>query len=117
MSTQGGSGDLFVAPFERPRNQKRVATAIGGAAHWSANGRELFFNRASPDGMALYTVPIDPATGAAAGPEQLLFRRVGGVTWSASPDGARFLLSIEAGAPQRMHIEVALDWTKLPRAK
>ena len=117
MTTQGATGDLFVAPLDRPRNQKRVATAISGLVQWSANGRELFYHRTSADGMALYALPIDPATGDAAGPEQLLFRRVGGVTWSAAPDGSRFLLSIENGAPQRTHIELALDWTKLPRAK
>ncbi len=117
VGTVGGSGDLFVAPFDRPRNQKRLATAIDGLVQWSANGRELLYHRTSADGMAVYALPFDPATGAAAGPEQLLFRRVGGVTWSAAPDGSRFLFSIENGAPQRMHIEVALDWTKLPRAK
>jgi Tol biopolymer transport system component len=117
VTTQGGTGDLFVAPLDRPRNQKRLATAISGLVQWSANGRELFYHRTSPDGMAVYALPFDPTTGAAAGPEQLLFRRVGGVTWSAAPDGSRFLLSIENGAPQRTRIELGLDWTKLPRAK
>ena len=67
VSTQGGPGDLFVAPFDRPRNQKRVATAVDGLVQWSANGRELFYHRTSADGMAVYALPFDPATGAAAG--------------------------------------------------
>ncbi len=110
-------GDLFVAPLDRPRSQKRVATAVLGNTQWAANGRELLFSRNSADGMALFAVPIDPATGVAAGPEQRLFGVAGGVTWSASPDGSRFLLSIENGPRQRMHVEVALDWTRLPQGK
>jgi len=113
----GGPGDLYVAPIDRPRNQKRIATGTTGTAQWSASGRELFFQRRDTDGMAIFVLPIDPATGAAVGPEQLLFRRVGGATWGAAPDGSRFLLSIEEGVPQRTRIELGLDWTKLPRAK
>ncbi len=107
--------DLYVAPFDRPRNQKRVVSGIDDAAQWSANGRELVYLREAPGGLTCYALPIDPATGTVAGPERVLFTRPGIVAWTPARDGSRFLLSVEDGPPQRVHVELALDWTKLPR--
>jgi hypothetical protein len=60
---------------------------------------------------------MDPATGMPAGPEQKLFNREGMVDFAVSPDGSRFLASVEDGQTRTPFAEIVLDWTKLPRAR
>ncbi len=111
--TLRSNSDLHVAPVDRARQQRRVAANLGKAISWSGN--ELLFDRSEGEGQAILALPMDRTSSASAGPERVLFRRGDMIAWSVSRDGQRFLLSLRKATPSRTYLELALDWTKLPR--
>jgi len=111
------NADLHVSPIERPLDERRIATGVAGAPRWAADGRELLFARSDAEVGSLHAIPMDPATGMPTGPERLLFKSSDVIGWAVSGDGQRILGSLQTGRPEPARLEIALDWTKLPRAE
>jgi dipeptidyl aminopeptidase/acylaminoacyl peptidase len=91
-STEAGPRDIFVEPF--PQNGLRVRVTSGRRPLWSADGKEIFFDR---DDAQLYVVPITAGASPTVGtPTPLPIKGFmqGGARrmYDITPDGTQFVM-------------------------
>jgi Tol biopolymer transport system component len=112
-AVEGAARHVYVSTFPAVAERWRVSPAYGSDPQWRADGRELYYVDRE---QTLVAVPIDPATGAPAGPQQPLFRatfeksglRIGRA-YAPAPDGSRFLVNEVLRDPQ-YPLWTALNW-------
>jgi eukaryotic-like serine/threonine-protein kinase len=119
-STETGTPEVYVAPIGEPNNRRRVSLGGGSTPRWRGDGRELFYT--SADNRSIMAVPIEPGPTFKAGLPERLFSmnampiardRARNAVYDVSPDGQRFLVSLQAGEPTSSQITVVLNWTNL----
>ena len=117
QSDESGRREIYVNPFDRPGESRKVSTAGGSAPRWAHDGHELFFNRgremwavAVRDGL---TLTLGEPHKLFEGPYELPYASADTVSsFDVAPDG-KFLLAMLSGSPPPVHeIEVAVDWTE-----
>ena len=110
-----GRSEVFVQAYPGPGGKWRVSTGGGGASHWRADGRELFYR--TPDGM-LMAVPVRAeGDGLDVGAPVTLFQRPSPAStllrnsYDVSPDGQRFLVNVLLEDRDRGGtINVVINW-------
>jgi Tol biopolymer transport system component len=112
-AVEGSARHVYVSTFPAAGERWRVSPARGSDPQWRADGRELYYIDRE---QTLVAVPIDPATGAPAGPQQPLFRATFdksgvrlGRAYAPAPDGSRFLVNEVLRDPQ-YPLWAALNW-------
>jgi serine/threonine-protein kinase len=104
VSNESGGDDVYVATFPSLGGKQKVSSAGGVQPVWSRDGRELFYFQ----GNRLMSVAVDGDTFGR--PEPLFtFDRAAGTGYDVSPDGSRFLMIREEGAPLT-EIQIVLNW-------
>jgi serine/threonine-protein kinase len=116
VASTGDVPEIVVGPAGNPERRWPVAER-GRFPAWSANGRELLFFEAA----AIHAVPIDPATGQAAGRARKVVDLPPGVSVDSTEpggDGQRFLARerVDEAAP-RVDIRIVLNWLEELRDK
>jgi eukaryotic-like serine/threonine-protein kinase len=118
-SADSGRREVYVQRFPDGSGRQQVSVNGGAAAHWSPDGREIFF--LSPDGKIM-AASFDATGGAprisipaplfAATRAQLESAYVGSETfnWDVFPDGQRFLVCEPVSEIDPTAITVVLDW-------
>jgi serine/threonine-protein kinase len=107
-SSESGHTQVYVRPFPNAKDaQHQISTEGGRSPVWAPSGRELFF--AAGSSMMAATVQLTPAFSASR-PTKLFDahamaldgRFLGGTarTFDISPDGQRFLMLKQTGAPR-----------------
>ncbi len=78
---------------------------------WARGGKEILFVAGQGRDTSVMSVPIESGNEIAAGPPRPLFTRGGLVSFAATQDGERLLLSVESGETPPPHIDLTLNWT------
>jgi Tol biopolymer transport system component len=105
--------EIYVEPFRRPGERRRVSLDGGSQSRWRGDGRELFYR--SNDGQLMAVDVREGASGLEVGTPEVLVSAdaltdaVG--SYAVTPDGQRFLVKmrIEGDVPQRIH--VVTNWS------
>ncbi len=126
-SDQTGRFEVYVERFPELGERRQISIDGGRAPTWSPVGRELFYRR---DGdSAMMTVPIDTEPVFTPGRPEVVFeaqyRAGGGVArnYDVAPDGERFLMVKQGGAPTdgvgdlAPEITVVLNWFEELKAR
>jgi Tol biopolymer transport system component len=119
VSNQTGRDEVYVRPFPPSTGMWRISTEGGTEPRWRRDGRELFYIAADQNVMA---VPVESGTARfQSGIPGALFksRSSHGGIWSydVTPDGQRFVMSVNVGDPVPPII-VVLNWTMwLPHSR
>jgi len=125
-SDPSGTPEVYLAPFpDVHASTKQVSTSGGTRPLWSKDGRELFYYVA-PD--TIMSVPVTPGPNLVLGKPAVVIKGTyalalnAGRHYDVSPDGKRFLLLVDATAPDgkkpappEMHL--VLNWTEELKAK
>ena len=110
-SSELGSMEIFVAPFDDGTARQRVSPQGGRNPTWSPAGDELYYTHED----ALYAVSFESERGALGVPHELFSlgesREVMGV--EISPDGERFLIAVSDRSEFRSDITVVLGWRSM----
>ncbi len=115
-SDESGRSEVYVQPFQRPGETRRISAAGGSLPRWRRDGRELFY--IGPDGQ-LMAVPMRLGASLEPGTPAVLFTLAANPVvrthYDVSHDGQRFLVvSPEPGAVSAP--TVVLNWTAdMPR--
>jgi Tol biopolymer transport system component len=115
VSDESGRGEVYVTAFPVPGQKQRVSTEGGMRPQWRGDGRELFYR--GLDG-SLVAVEVDAAgEGLVIGRTERLFQMPPGPsqapTYSAMPDGQRFLVVTPRGTDASNPLAVVLNWPRL----
>ena len=103
-SNESGQFDIYIDAFPKPGSRARVTTAGGSEPRWSADGRELFFRRASE----IHAVTLD---GFEVRSMARLFDAGGGIrAFDVSRDG-RFLLNLPANNHTAAAATIVSHWS------
>jgi Tol biopolymer transport system component len=106
-SDESGTYDLYLCSFPDARNKQMIATGAG--PRWSGDGSELFY--LSPGGD-LMSVSVVEQPKLIIGRPEPLFHAGDVVSYDASRDGRRFLVSVRSGrAPTQTPITIVVNWT------
>ncbi|HEY6118682.1 MAG TPA: hypothetical protein VIV66_01925, partial [Pyrinomonadaceae bacterium] len=95
QSNENGRPEIYVRDLGETGGRWQISTAGGEDAHWSADGRELYYR----NGGFLLVVPIETRPAFQAGtPKNLFndavnFRSNSGETYDVDPRGGRFLMT------------------------
>ena len=110
QSNETGRNEIFVQPFPGPGRSWQISTTGGTGAQWRGDGREIFY--LAPDNRLMAVpVTIDAKTSAAdAGNPVALFALRPGATYTATPDGRRFLINTPTDAATASPITVVVNW-------
>ncbi len=131
-SNESGQMEVYVQRFPEMVDRRQISVGGGRRAQWSADGRELVYERAPSGGPpeALVRVPLDvdgsdPPSLIVGAAEHLFewqyFARSGFRYADMSPDGQRLLMittgdQTSADAP-RPQIDVVLNWSEELKAR
>lgn len=118
QSDESGQNEIFVRPFPDVDSALYpVSTAGGSRPRWSSGGDELFYY-VNPG--TIMTVPVDSGAELVLGRPEVAVQgayarpRNTGTHYDVSPDGRRFLLIVEEGAPEgestAPQITLVLNW-------
>jgi Tol biopolymer transport system component len=116
QSNEQSTADVFVRPFSpegRVLGGARylVSSGLSILPRWGADGRPLVFMTPGDDQMS--AVDVDTSRGFQAGNPRRLFPApppVGGVGWSLSQDGKRFLFVTTPNGGRTAPFTVVLNW-------
>jgi Tol biopolymer transport system component len=108
VSDETGQNEVYVEPYPAPAGKLQASVGGGMRPRWSADGRTLFYNKASQ----FFEVPV--AVSGALGKPKLLFEKDvdsggGSGGFDVTPDGQRFLVTREIH-PQKKEIVVMIGW-------
>ena len=93
-------------------------SADGGAAPvWAKLGRELLYVSSQGRESAVMTVPVEPGPVFGAGAPRPILTRRGLVSFAATRDGERLLLSVESGETPPPCIGITLNWTAMLKGR
>jgi serine/threonine-protein kinase len=112
-SDESGRSEIYVSAFPGPGGRTVISTQGGQEAHWSNNGRELFYRA----GDRMMAVTFAPGSSPSVGSPRVLFEGryqvsdTGRAGFGVSSDGQRFLM-IEPTVPEQPATEfnIVLGW-------
>ncbi len=121
VSNESGKTEVYARPFPDVNKGKwQVSTSGGNSPLWSPDGRELFY---FSEDNSVMSVAVETKPTLSFGTPKVLFKNTnvgftvdGGTPWDISPDGKRFLMMKEAGAPSstevapRRKITIVVNW-------
>ena len=122
VSTESGSGEVYVQPYPGPGEKVRVSTNGGGEPLWSPNGRELFYRSQTTEAQQFLSAAVTSVSPFRTDTPRVMFESktfeydstVPIRSWNVSPDGQRFLLLRFAPQTDKpvtsMHL--VLNWTE-----
>jgi eukaryotic-like serine/threonine-protein kinase len=119
-SNESGRDEVYVVPYPGPGGKWQISTAGGNFPRWRADGKELFFQGAGEEIMA---VDVRAGTTFQVGAPKLLFRTrltqgaYPGDRWNVTRDGQRFLVDTPFGAAAAGYFVVVENWTTELRRK
>ena len=109
VSNESGTHEVYVQPYPGPGERHQISTKGGEQPVWNINGRELFYVQGGgfnpPSGATtLMSVRIATAPTFLAGAPEPVFESADlmtawGRNYDVAPDGQRFLLTLNKGAP------------------
>jgi Tol biopolymer transport system component len=103
----GGESHVYVQPFPGPAPRTTVSTEDSGSPRWSADGRQLYYNRA-PDVMV---VPVQTEPFLRLGPPQRVVENPQlRSPFDPTRDGRRFLSMTPRTAETPIELRVVLNW-------
>ena len=110
VSDESGRNEVYVEPYPGPGAKLQASAAGGMRPRWSADGRQLFYNRQN----AFYVVPVSSTPTLAVGKPLPLFEKevdAGGAigAFDVMPDGQHFLVTRELH-PENKEIVVTIGW-------
>jgi Tol biopolymer transport system component len=117
LSLETGQREVYVTPFPAGGRRTKVSTNGGWDPTWVRGGRELLY--LSQQGHDLSVMSVSIATGATltpGTPRPILTRR-DLVSFAATSDGERLLLSAESGDTPPPYISLTLNWTAAMRGR
>jgi Tol biopolymer transport system component len=120
-SNESGRFDIYVQPFPATGGKWLVSTGTGLEPHWRRDGKELYYVSGLPRRLMAVDVGTRAATFEASVP-RALFAITGspvGVVgpnarsgaFRASPDGQKFLVSLQPPAQASNSLTIVLNWT------
>ncbi|MDE0830414.1 MAG: hypothetical protein OSB03_14540 [Vicinamibacterales bacterium] len=111
-SNRSGQREVYVDRLPNTGQPERISRDGGSVPQWSADGRELTFR--TRVFRQLSGVSFDPESGAFSPEEVVLEGNYAGTDYGADPNGVRFLVVKQAGAPTevdaRNDIVVVQNW-------
>jgi eukaryotic-like serine/threonine-protein kinase len=121
ISTETGTGEVYVQPFPRSAGRVKVSTNGGSVPRWRQDGRELFYLSQQTSGKVMAVdVKSTGTTFEAGAPKELFDSAIVDLPhngpsypYAVSPDGQRFLIAqapvsgVQATAPA----VVVINWT------
>ncbi len=112
---ESGRPEVCVQSYPSTGSKYQVSTNGGANPSWSKDGREIVFG--SLDGVGM-SAQVLPGTEFHTGTPRALFRlRSDVVSFTASADMQRVLISVPAGRGEPTAIEVELNWTAALKKK
>jgi Tol biopolymer transport system component len=110
-SIESGELEIYVTSFPEGKQRTRVSTSGGRHPTWIRGGKELLF--VSPEGrdFSVISVPVETGAALVVGTPRPILTRRGLVSYAATQDGERLLLSVESGETPPPHIGLILNWT------
>jgi Tol biopolymer transport system component len=106
QSLETGGPQVYVRAFPGPGAKMQISTRGGDTPRWRRDGRELYFQNE----RQLFAVSFDTATGRAGEPRLLFELPQAPLAYEVAPDGARFLMQLEAEGRTQPPTTVLLDW-------
>jgi eukaryotic-like serine/threonine-protein kinase len=115
-SNESGTYEIYVVSFPDPVRKVRVSNAGGSQPRWRRDGKELFY--VSGDNRVM-SVPIRLGETAELSPPRPLFSLdiAGWRDYDVSADGAKFLITGNAGEQRSRLISVTTNWMAALREK
>ena len=84
---------------------------------WTRGGKELLYVSSEGRDFSVMSVAVEAAATFVAGPPRPLLTRRGLVSFAATQDGERLLISVESGETPPPYIGLTLDWTAALRQR
>ena len=107
QSNESGSNEIYVSPFGRPGEKRKVSDTGGTAPIWARNGRELFYRQ----GTRMMAAAIDTGRQFTVGKPKLLFEKDYEIAdYDITPDGRRFIMMKGEGENAITRVNVVLNW-------
>ena len=111
VSDKSGRDEVYVRPFPASTGEWQVSTAGGSEPRWNRNGEELFYHGAD---QKLMVVDVKTQPAFEHSRPKVLFpvrlSRSGIWNYDVTPDGQRFVMSVELGDELPKPISVVLNW-------
>jgi Tol biopolymer transport system component len=104
LSEESGSRELYVAPFDRPRDSVRLTTGGARIPAWSPDGREIYFLRGRRE-VFVVPVQLDGATE----PVHLFTTTADILDYDVAPDG-RILIAQADDRTEQKRLQVIVNW-------
>ncbi|MEQ1760496.1 MAG: protein kinase [Vicinamibacterales bacterium] len=118
-SNESGQAEIYVRPFPMVNGGRwQISTGGGTAAHWSHDGRELFFYVGAGTKGTIMAVPVETGPTFRAGLPKRLFQgnypapNPGRGLYDVSRDGKRFLMIKGDVDSAPKNLTVVLNWTE-----
>jgi eukaryotic-like serine/threonine-protein kinase len=111
VSNESGRSEVYVAPFPGPGGKVQISTSGGDSPRWRRDGREIFY--VAPE-RKLMAAKVETSPALRIGAAQLLFQtgpQAPGVSYDASADGQKFLLTNVQFEEASQPLTVVLNWT------
>ncbi|MCU1307336.1 MAG: serine/threonine protein kinase [Acidobacteriaceae bacterium] len=112
VSDDSGRHEVYIQPFQRAGERKRVSSGGGGGPRWRRDGKELFYT----DGNQMMSVAVKPGADIELSSPKALFAMPELVNdwWTggggASSDGQSFILSRTIGPDKARYPVVMINW-------
>jgi hypothetical protein len=111
VSDESGQPEIYVTAFPNAGPRTRVSVSSGTAPAWTGGGRELLCLALAGRDSTVIVGPGRARPGVQAGKPRPILTRRGLVSFAATADGERLLLSVESGETPPLHISLSLNWT------
>ncbi len=113
VSNDSGRDEVYVRPFPPSAGIWQISTAGGTEPRWRRNGTELYYRAAD---QRLMAVDVKTQSLFDHGEPRVLFptrmSRSGIWNYDVTPDGQRFVISLDIGDDVPPPINVVLNWTE-----
>jgi len=116
-TTDSGRSEVYVTPFPAGGQRTRVSVNGGWNPTWVRGGNELLYGSRQGRDVNVMSVQVGAGTVFTAGAPQPVLSRRDLVTFAATSDGERLLLSVESGDTPPPYISLTLNWTAAMRAR
>ena len=111
LSLEAGQSEVYVTAFPAGGQRTRVSTSGGTDPKWVRRGRELLYLSRQGQDVSVMSVAVGTGTAFTAGTPRPILTRRGLVSFTASSDGERLLISAESGDTPPPYISLTLGWT------
>ena len=108
LSEESGGRELYVAPWDRPRESVRLTTGGARVPAWSADGRAIYFLRGRREVFAV-SVRVDGATVTSGEPVHLFTTTADILDYDVAPDG-RILIAQADDRSEQKRLHVIVNW-------